>query len=152
MRGGAYGALLAGLVTIGCGASAERGPALYGQGRYIEAAEVFERTEPRLARSSAEDCARYGLYRGLTFLRLDDLRGAREWLSYASSVERKHPGQLSSDERRSLERAWAELARRSKDQGESPSAPAGAVAATDPEAVPHVAGPTANGRRSVRTE
>ena len=49
-----------------------RGSALYDEARYVEAAEVFERTEDRLVSSSNAERARFGLYRGATFLKLGD--------------------------------------------------------------------------------
>lgn len=133
-----------------CGTPAERGAALYGEGRYIEAAEVFERTEGRLATAASGECAEYGLYRGLTFLRLDDLRGARQWLAYASSVERRNPGRLSGSQQLALEHGWTELERRSRELAEAPEPVTGRVAETYAEQVPRGAGPNANGHRSVR--
>ncbi len=130
----------------GCGTSAQRGAALYGDGRYIEAAEVFERTEARLPRCDGDERAEYGLYRGLTFLRLDDVNSARQWLSYAASVERREPGSLSDDERRALARAQAEAERRAAEQP-APAPKVEAVAASD--SALHL-GTSANGRRSVR--
>ena len=98
----------------GCSPYVNRGETLYREGRYIEAAEVFELTEGRLKASPTEVCAEYGLYRGLTYLRLDDLRSAHVWLTYAATVEKRRPGQLTSDERSLLERGWKELADRTR--------------------------------------
>lgn len=134
-----------------CGAPSQRGAALYGEGRYIEAAEAFERTEERLPDSSSTECAEYGLYRGLTFLRLDDLKGARQWLSYASSVERKNPDGLSEAEQRALRDAWAELERRSREQSDTPEPALTEVAASEAPQPPG-AGRNGNGHRSVRTQ
>jgi hypothetical protein len=100
------------LAFAGCVRPVERGEALYQDGRYVEAAEMFELTEPRLATMPAEGCAVFGLYRGLTYLRLDDVASARKWLAYAASVEQKSPGMLLPEQRRLLERGWAELERR----------------------------------------
>src|SRR5882724_11145696 len=79
-----------------CGANhyVQRGADLYGEGRYVEADEVFERSEPRLARAAPEDRAAYAAYRGATFVALGDLRHAKHWLSVASELERTHPGTL----------------------------------------------------------
>lgn len=133
-----------------CGTPSQRGAALYGEGRYIEAAEVFERTEKRLPESSSTERAEYGLYRGLTFLRLDDLRGARQWLSYTSSVERNNPG-LSEAEQRALRHGWAELERRSREQTDGPQPALPEFAESDAQQ-PRGAGQHANGQRSVRTQ
>jgi tetratricopeptide (TPR) repeat protein len=92
-----------------CGAHTQRGQTLYQEGRHIEAAEVFELTESRLRAAPSEECACYGLYRGLNFLKLGDLRGARHWLKYADELERRHPGMLSDEERRLLSQGWQEL-------------------------------------------
>jgi hypothetical protein len=90
---------------------------LFREGRYIEAAEVFELTEAKLRASPVEVRAEYGLYRGLTYLRLDDLRNAHVWFTYAATIEKKMPGQLSSDERMLLDRGWKELADRTRARG-----------------------------------
>jgi hypothetical protein len=97
------------LAFAACARPIERGEALYQDGRYVEAAEMFELTEPRLATMPAEACAAFGVYRGLTYLRLDDVASARKWLAYASSVEQKSPGMLLPEQRRLLERGWAEV-------------------------------------------
>jgi hypothetical protein len=104
--------LAACLVFAACARPVERGEALYRDGRYVEAAEMFELTEPRLATLPADSCAAFGLYRGLTFLRLGDVESARRWLAYAYSVEQKSPGMLLPEQRRLLERGWAEVERR----------------------------------------
>ena len=112
-------ALLALVASVlgGCSPYVNRGETLYREGRYIEAAEVFELTETKLKASPSEVRAEYGLYRGLTYLRLDDLRNAHVWLTYATTVEKKTPGQLTSDERALLDRAWKELADRTRARG-----------------------------------
>lgn len=133
-----------------CSPYVNRGEVLYREGRYIEAAEVFELTEAKLRASSSEICAEYGLYRGLTYLRLDDLRSAHVWLTYASTVEKQRPGQLTTDERSLLDQGWRELAQRIKDRGvvqEEPSR----VAVSEPGVRVSGAGP-ANGKRSVIAE
>ena len=126
-----------------------RGETLYREGRYIEAAEVFELTEAKLKRSSSEICAEYGLYRGLTYLKLDDLRSAHLWLAYAYSVEQKSPGQLTSDEHVLLDRGWKELEQRERVRGpEEPMRVAGAVS----QAATPTSGTTPNGHRTVNAE
>lgn len=87
------------IVMTGCGSSLGRGTTLYQQQSYIEAAEVFERTQNRLASMDPEERARYGLYRGLTLMALGDLRSAERWLDYAETQERTQPGLLAHDER-----------------------------------------------------
>lgn len=80
-----------------------RGTALYDDGRYVEAAEVFERTEQRLAQSPSDERARFGLYRGATFLKLGDAPHAAHWLGYARSVVTSDPDALNADEHAMLE-------------------------------------------------
>lgn len=97
------------LACAACARPVERGEALYQDGRYVEAAETFERSEQRLTAMPPDACAAFGLYRGLTYLRLDDVENARKWLAYAYSVERKSPGMLLPEQRRLLDRGWAEV-------------------------------------------
>lgn len=133
----------------GCSPYVNRGETLYREGRYIEAAEVFELTEAKLKRSSSEICAEYGLYRGLTYLKLDDLRNAHLWLTYAYNVEQRSPGQLTAEEHVLLERGWRELGQRTRSRGpEEPTQ----VAAADPKAAQLSAGTTPNGRRAINAE
>jgi tetratricopeptide (TPR) repeat protein len=101
-------ALLA-LSLLGCTYYVSRGSDLYFQGRYIEAAQVLEQTESRLAEANADEHAEYGLYRGATLLRLGDLDGALRWLSYAQRWEQRHPGSLRPDERELLEERFIAL-------------------------------------------
>jgi hypothetical protein len=118
----------------------QRGTNLYADGRYIEAAEVFERTEDRLPEMSAADQARYGLYRGLTLLVLGDQRGAHQWFSYAQDVERRHPGSLGAQRQSLLERGSYELGMRFR-QTPAPPGLSTALAATPPVAPPPPAPP-----------
>lgn len=112
---GAAAALL-----IACGAHyVTRGADLYAGGHYIEAAEVFERTEARLESSSPAERARYGLYRGATLLALGDAPRAERWLRYSQSVLVTETRALSTEERVMLQRALGVLARR------RPAAPPG---------------------------
>jgi hypothetical protein len=81
--------VVAALLVLGTGCGSHfvaRGSALYGDGHYVEAAEVFEKTEPRLASSSNSERARFGVYRGATFLKLGDVEHAARWLGYARSI------------------------------------------------------------------
>ena len=93
--------LLAGMLwlTSACGAHyVTKGTSLYDDGRYVEAAEVFEKTEQRLAGSSNSERARFGLYRGATFLKLGDVPHAARWLGYARSIVKSDPDALGSDD------------------------------------------------------
>jgi hypothetical protein len=135
-----------------CSPYVNRGETLYREGRYIEAAEVFELTEARLRASPSEVRAEYGLYRGLTYLRLDDLRNAHLWLTYATTVEKKTPGQLTSDEHMLLDRGWKELADRTRARGFTNVEPE-RVASTEPGTGARLGtSTTPNGRRSVVAE
>jgi hypothetical protein len=91
------GALL--VLTSACGSHfVARGSALYSDGRYVEAAEVFEQTEERLNQSSNRDRARFGVYRGATFLKLGDVQHAARWLGYARTIVRVDNDALNDDE------------------------------------------------------
>jgi len=86
-------------LTTACGAHyVTHGTALYDDGHYVEAAEVFEKTEERLASSSNSERARFGLYRGATFLKLGDVPHAAHWLGYARSIVTRDPDALDSDD------------------------------------------------------
>jgi hypothetical protein len=130
---------LVGLTLLACEGYVRRGSTLYADGRYVEAAEVFERTEERLPQSTPREQAEYGLYRGMTLLVLGDLDNAKRWLAYASEVERKQPGTLRSDRRALLDRGWFELERRARQQTPTPATPADRAIATSgpaPEPTP----------------
>jgi hypothetical protein len=94
---------LAVLTLAGCAHYVGRGSDLYYQGRYIEAAHILEKIEPRLAQASVVERAAYGLYRGATLLRLGDLVGAGLWLEYARTIDVKHPEALRAEERELLQ-------------------------------------------------
>jgi tetratricopeptide (TPR) repeat protein len=101
----------AALALGGCGGHyVARGADLYDDGRYVEAAEVFERTEERLAQSPSDERARFGLYRGATYLKLGDAVHAARWLGYARSVVTSDPGALDSSELAMLEASLKALA------------------------------------------
>ncbi len=87
-----------------------RGAELYEDGRYVDAAEVFERTEERLAQSPSDERARFGLYRGATYLKLGDAVHAARWLGYARSVVTSDPSALDSGELTLLEASLKALA------------------------------------------
>ncbi len=129
VRAFAFAALVVGL-GIGCTGYVKRGSALYADGRYIEAAEVFERTEHRLTESPPRQRAEYGLYRGMTLLVLGDLDNAQRWMAYAYEVDRSNPGALREDRRALLDRGWFELGQRMEQRPASPRPPATALAAS----------------------
>jgi hypothetical protein len=93
-------ALVAGAwLTGACGGHyVTRGTELYEDAHYVEAAEVFEQTEQRLTNSSNSERARFGLYRGATFLKLGDTEHAARWLGYARSVVKSDPDALGQDD------------------------------------------------------
>lgn len=109
------GALSLPLLLSACGASAvNRGADLYARGHYVESAEVFEHTEPRLKAFEQDERARYGLYRGATLLGLGDLGGARRWLRYSSRLLEHDPRALPASERRFLQEALQVVERRTQ--------------------------------------
>ena len=119
------------LSACGAGHYVQRGADLYGAGRYVEADEVFERSEPRVARAPLQERAAYAAYRGATFVALGDLRHAQRWLTIASELERTHPGTLRTEERQFLDGAWRALANRLPT---TPPAPAGTAIASSSQA------------------
>jgi hypothetical protein len=121
--------VLAICVMQGCSSYVKRGSTLYTDGRYIEAAEVFERTEARLADSSPREKAEYALYRGLTLLVLGDLPHSHRWLTHAYDIERAVPGSLRQDKRVLLDRGWYELGQKMHPTAAPPPT---AVAASQP--------------------
>src|SRR6187397_2281323 len=100
------------LTACGSGHYIQRGADLYGEGRYVEADEVFARSEPRVADAALEQRAAYAAYRGATFVALGDLPHAQHWLALASEIERSRPGTLRAEERAFLEGAWRAYANR----------------------------------------
>jgi tetratricopeptide (TPR) repeat protein len=118
-----------------CSGYVKRGSSLYADGRYVEAAEVFERTEYRLNEAEPRERAEYAMYRGMTLLVLGDLRGAQRWLAYAYEVERHTPGSLRADRRALLDRGWFELGQRLRSEPPPAKEPTGtAIAASQPPA------------------
>lgn len=123
------------LLASACGGHyVTRGSALYDDAHYVEAAEVFEQTESRLATSSNNERARFGLYRGATFLKLGDTAHAARWLGYARSIVKSDPDALADDELALLGVSLKALGRAAPD---APERKAGAEVATAPaDAVP----------------
>jgi len=124
------------LCLLACSSSVRRGATLYADGRYIEAAEVFERNEYQLRTLSPQQQAEYGVYRGVTLHALGDTAHARLWLTYARDVERASPGSLSAGGRALLDRAWTAVTRAAP----PPQPPATAIAASQPS--PPISAPT----------
>jgi hypothetical protein len=117
----------------GCAAHyVNRGADLYAGGRYIEAAEVFERTEKRLNGTSSPERARYGLYRGATLLALGDGARAEAWLTYSARILQTDPGALSDDENVMLARALKVAAARRTSDPALPLNDGAAVATSSP--------------------
>ena len=108
-------------LSVACGSPVGRGTALYQQQYYIEAAEAFERTQERLVAMTPVERARYGLYRGLTFMALGDLRGAEHWLDYADAQQRTQPMVLPDTERDLLVRGRRALGQRIHDSWPKPA-------------------------------
>ena len=134
--------VVAGLFAIAlataCSPYVRRGEALYHEGRYVEAAEVFELTEQNLPDSSPGVRAEYALYRGLTYLRLDDLGSARLWLKFAGEVARRDASMFTAVQRAALARGRAEVEQRLNSAPSGP-APATRFAASEEPAVQRVA-------------
>ncbi|HEY3257098.1 MAG TPA: hypothetical protein VGJ91_24240 [Polyangiaceae bacterium] len=112
MRSASVAVCFALLTACGSSHYVQRGADLYGEGRYVEADEVFARSEPRVARAALEQRAAYAAYRGATFVALGDLPHAHHWLSMATEIERVRPGTLRSEERAFLDGAWRAYANR----------------------------------------
>jgi tetratricopeptide (TPR) repeat protein len=102
-----------------------RGAELYAGGFYIEAAEVFERTEQRLNQASAAEQAQYGLYRGATLLALGDSHRAQKWLRYSERLLQSNAALLSEQERDMLRRALGVLASHTPSEVAPPGGTAG---------------------------
>lgn len=117
-HGGVKLASLALLLVSACGGHyVTRGTALYHDGHYVEAAEVFEQTEQRLSASSSAERARFGLYRGATFLELGDAPHAARWLGYAREVVKADPSALNREDLALLDASLKAVA------GAEPAAP-----------------------------
>lgn len=137
-RGGARfaaGALL--LFVSACGGHfVARGSDLYRDGSYVEAAEVFEQTEQRLATSSNSERARFGLYRGATFLELGDAPHAARWLGYAREVVKSDPNALTRDDIALLEASLKAVASAKPAERASHSSAELATAPSEPNIAP----------------
>jgi hypothetical protein len=79
-----------------------RGADFYQQGRYIDADQLFEHSESQLTSWDASERARFGLYRGLTYLALGDVSMADRWLRYGIELDGSAPDRLSAGDRELL--------------------------------------------------
>ncbi len=129
-----------GLASLGCSGNVSRGQALYADGYYVEAAEVFERNEKRLDEWPAEKRAAYGLYRSMTLLQLGDVSGAQRWIHYVHFVEGKTPGSLDSSEQVLLAQTEAKVDARLRTEPGPTTGTPGAVAAQSGQAPGKVTG------------
>jgi len=113
------------LALGGCGGSSlNRGANYYSEGRYIDAAQLFEHTEPELRSYDVAQRARYGLYRGATLLQLGDMNEAQRWLLFGYQLAAKEPRALTSDERVTLREALSSArARQASSHDASPLDP-----------------------------
>jgi len=139
-------------LACACSPYVRRGEVLYHEGRYVEAAEVFELTEQNLDDSTPAVRAEYCLYRGLTFLRLDDLASARVWLSHAARLEQKDPGRLSTVQRALLARGRSELDQRLATVPSVTRPGTRFAASEEPAPVQRTPGATGNGQRAITGE
>ena len=129
--------VLLALSAAGCASHyVTHGSELYGDGRYVEAAEVFEQTEARLATSSNSERARFGVYRGATFLKLGDVPHAARWLGYARSVVTRDPSCLSERDLTLLDSSLKVVANRPTAPAHADSEVAAAPVSSDAAATP----------------
>ncbi|MDI1446564.1 hypothetical protein [Polyangium sp. 6x1] len=98
------------LVSVGCGGYLGSAQRAYQDGRYLEAAEKLGDHEDEVAALSPRKQVSYGLYLGLSLMKLGDHDGADRWLDFAEQVEAQRPGTLRADEKRELEAARGQLA------------------------------------------
>jgi hypothetical protein len=99
------------LFALGCGSYLGSAKRAYQEGRYLEVAENLSDHEADVPRLEPANQANYGLYRGLSLLRLGDDEAASQWLDFAADVEKKRPGSLLPARRRELEDARDKLAK-----------------------------------------
>jgi hypothetical protein len=99
------------LFVLGCGSYLGSAQRAYQEGRYLEAAENLGNHEAEVGRLEPAKQANYGLYRGLSLMKLGDHDAASQWLDFAADVEKKRPGSLQPAQRRELEDARGSLAK-----------------------------------------
>jgi hypothetical protein len=144
--------LFAFALASACSPYVRRGEVLYHEGHYVEAAEVFELTEQNLTDSTPTVRAEYCLYRGLTYLRLDDLASAQVWLNHAGRLEQKDPGMLSNVQRALLARGRSELDQRRANAPAVTSPGTRFAASEEPAPVQRTPGAPGNGQRAISGE
>lgn len=91
------------IFATGCGSYVGGAKNAYSQGRYLEAAERLGQHEHEVSDLSPPSQAEYGMYRGLSLMKVADYPGAMRWLDFAFKVEQRHPGTLLPEQRRELE-------------------------------------------------
>lgn len=91
------------IFATGCGSYVGGAKNAYSQGRYLEAAERLGQHEHEVSELSPPSQAEYGMYRGLSLMKVADYPGAMRWLDFAFKVEQRHPGTLLPEQRRELE-------------------------------------------------
>jgi tetratricopeptide (TPR) repeat protein len=93
---------------VACTPPMQRAETAYSEGRYLEVAEDLAHSESELTQLPVEQRARYGVYRGLSLMKLGEYDGAQRWLRYALDVERGRPS-LEAHQRRALDEGWSSL-------------------------------------------
>jgi len=99
------------LGAAGCGGYLGNARSAYHDGRYLEAAETLGEHEGEVAEMPPRKQADYGLYRGLSLMKLGDSVGAAEWLGFTATLEQQRPGTLRSEQLRQLAAGLDELSR-----------------------------------------
>jgi hypothetical protein len=99
------------LGAAGCGGYMGNARRAYQDGRFLEAAETLGEHEAEVAEMPLRKQADYGLYLGLSLMKLGDHAGAAEWLGFTATLEQQRPGTLRSEELRALEKGLAQLSR-----------------------------------------
>jgi len=102
------------LFALGCGSYLGSAQRAYQDGRYLEVAENLGGHEADVPRLEPAKQANYGLYRGLSLMRLGDQEAAIHWLDFAADIEKKLPGSLLPEQRKELEDARDKLAKSAK--------------------------------------
>ena len=98
------------LAAAGCGGGYIGGAKrAYGQGRYLEAAEKLGQHENEVGELSPLRQADYGIYRGLSLMRLNDYPAATYWFEFVYDVERRSPGTLRPEQQRELDQGWDQV-------------------------------------------
>lgn len=111
--------------VLGCGGFVAGAKSAYQEGRYLEAAETLSEHEREVRDLPAEGQAEYGLYRGLSLIRLQDYQGAMQWLTFASETEKRSPGSLKPEQKAELEKNIHDVEKNMAGQGpgDTPSKP-----------------------------